>query len=132
VAGVLTGLVLLQVSLTLLASNFNKFIMNDNVFELINLQSKSLAIKVHSFESDEYFSDLNKYNYFLVILVLAGTGVFTAPYNIPTHPGLIADLGEGYYYLDYPIRGRRHPFVPVSDVTIVSPEKIIQETLLIK
>jgi AraC family transcriptional activator of pobA len=78
VAGALTRLVLLQVSLTLLASNFNKFIMNDNVFELINPQSKSLAIKVHSFESDEYFSDLNKYNYFSVILVLAGTGSIVA------------------------------------------------------
>jgi len=56
----------------------NEFIMNNNVLELINPQSKSLAIKVHAFEDDEYFRSFNKYNYFSVILVLAGKGSLMA------------------------------------------------------
>jgi len=48
--------------------------MDDNVLELINPQSKSLAFKVHTFENDEYFNSLQKYNYFSVLLILAGKG----------------------------------------------------------
>jgi len=52
--------------------------MSGNTLELINLQSKSLAFKVHAFEDDEYFSSLKKYNYFSVILVTKGKGTVTA------------------------------------------------------
>ena len=52
--------------------------MNDNILELINPLSKSLAFKVHTFEDDKYFSSLKKYNYFSVILVLAGKGTVIA------------------------------------------------------
>lgn len=52
--------------------------MNDNALELFNPQSKSLVFKVFPFESDEYFNSLKQYNYFSVILVLAGKGSLTA------------------------------------------------------
>lgn len=60
----------------------DKFIMNDNVLELVNPQSKSLAFKVFTFEDGEYFNSLNKYNYFSMILVTTGKG------------SLIADISE--------------------------------------
>ena len=56
--------------------------MNDNALELFNPQSKSLVFKVLTFESDEYFNSLKQYNYFSVILILAGKG------------SLIADISE--------------------------------------
>lgn len=56
--------------------------MNDNVLELFNPQSKSLVFKVFTFESDAYFNSLKQYNYFSVILILAGRG------------SLIADISE--------------------------------------
>ncbi|SDT11282.1 AraC-type DNA-binding protein [Mucilaginibacter mallensis] len=56
--------------------------MNDNALELFNPQSKSLVFKVFPFGSDEYFNSLKKYNYFSVILILAGKG------------SLIADISE--------------------------------------
>jgi AraC family transcriptional activator of pobA len=56
--------------------------MNDNALELFNPQSKSLVFKVLTFESDEYFNTLKQYNYFSVILILAGKG------------SLIADISE--------------------------------------
>ncbi len=56
--------------------------MNDNALELFNPQSKSLVFKVFTFESDEYFNSLKQYNYFSVILILAGKG------------SLIADISE--------------------------------------
>lgn len=52
--------------------------MNDDVLELINPHSKSLAIKVHTFTDDKHFNSLKKYNYFSVILVLAGKGTVMA------------------------------------------------------
>ena len=52
--------------------------MNNNALELINPQSKSLVFKVFEFEDDEYFSTLKKYNYFSVILILAGKGSLIA------------------------------------------------------
>lgn len=56
--------------------------MNHNALELFNPQSKSLVFKVFTFESDEYFNSLKQYNYFSVILILAGKG------------SLIADISE--------------------------------------
>ncbi|MET3982097.1 AraC family transcriptional activator of pobA [Mucilaginibacter sp. UYP25] len=50
----------------------------DSVLELLNPQSKSLAFKVHPFETDEYFKKLNSFNYFSVILVLEGHGKLKA------------------------------------------------------
>lgn len=52
--------------------------MSGNTLELINPQSKSLAFKVYAFEDDGYFSSLEKYNYFSVILVIKGKGTVTA------------------------------------------------------
>lgn len=52
--------------------------MSDNVLELVNPESKSLAFKVYSFNNDEHFTALNKYNYFSVILVLEGKGTVMA------------------------------------------------------
>jgi AraC family transcriptional activator of pobA len=52
--------------------------MSDNTLELINPQSKSLVFKVFTFNNDEYFNSLKAYNYFSVILVLAGKGSLTA------------------------------------------------------
>ena len=56
--------------------------MNDNALELYNPQTKSLVFKVFTFERDEYFNSLKQYNYFSVILILAGKG------------SLIADISE--------------------------------------
>ncbi|WP_183576118.1 helix-turn-helix domain-containing protein [Mucilaginibacter sp. X5P1] len=56
--------------------------MDDNVLELFNPQSKSLVFKVFTFESGDYFNSLKQYNYFSVILTLAGKG------------SLIADISE--------------------------------------
>ena len=56
--------------------------MNYNALELFNPESKSLVFKVFTFESDEYFNSLKQYNYFSVILILAGKG------------NLIADISE--------------------------------------
>ena len=56
--------------------------MNDNALELYNPQNKSLVFKVFTFENDEYFNSLKKYNYFSVILILAGKG------------SLLADISE--------------------------------------
>ncbi|QEC77614.1 helix-turn-helix domain-containing protein [Mucilaginibacter ginsenosidivorax] len=51
---------------------------DDNVLELVNPQTKSLAFKVYTFNDDRHFCILNKYNYFSVILVLAGRGTVLA------------------------------------------------------
>jgi AraC family transcriptional activator of pobA len=48
--------------------------MADNILELINPQSKSLAFRVYTFNDAEFFSGWNKYNYFSLILVLTGKG----------------------------------------------------------
>jgi len=56
--------------------------MNDNALELFNPQSKSLVFKIFSFEGNEYFNTLKQYNYFSVILILAGKG------------SLVADISE--------------------------------------
>jgi len=56
--------------------------MNDNALELYYPQTKSLVFKVFTFERDEYFNSLKQYNYFSVILVLAGKG------------SVIADISE--------------------------------------
>ena len=48
--------------------------MNDSTLELFNPQNKSLVFKVFTFESDEHFNSLKQYNYFSVILTLAGGG----------------------------------------------------------
>ena len=52
--------------------------MNDNALELFSPQSKSLVFKVFTFENDEYFNSLKQYNYFSVILILAGKGSLMA------------------------------------------------------
>ncbi len=52
--------------------------MDDSVVQLVNPQSKSLALRVYTFDNDEYFTALNQYNYFAVILVLAGWGTIMA------------------------------------------------------
>ena len=52
--------------------------MADNILELFNPQTKSLACRVLSFDDAEYFSGLNKYNYFSLILILKGEGSVTA------------------------------------------------------
>ncbi|MDP9081187.1 MAG: helix-turn-helix transcriptional regulator [Bacteroidota bacterium] len=52
--------------------------MNDNALELFNPQNKSLVFKVFTFEGDEYFNSLKQYNYFSLILILAGKGSLMA------------------------------------------------------
>jgi AraC family transcriptional activator of pobA len=57
---------------------FEQIYMNDNALELFNPQSKSLVFRVFTFENDEYFNSLKQYNYFSVILILAGKGSLMA------------------------------------------------------
>jgi AraC family transcriptional activator of pobA len=48
--------------------------MSNNVLELVNPQSKQLAFRVSAFDSEGQFGTLGQYNYFSVVLVLAGRG----------------------------------------------------------
>lgn len=59
-------------------SFLNKLTMNDNTLELFNPQSRSLVFRVFQFENDAYFNSLKQYNFFSVLLILAGNGTITA------------------------------------------------------
>ena len=48
--------------------------MDDSIAQLVNSKSNSLELGVYTLNNDEPFSALNKYNYFVVILILTGKG----------------------------------------------------------
>lgn len=73
--------------------------MNDKVLELFNPQSKSLVFRVFSFDNDEYFNSLKQYNYFSVILILAGKGSVVADiseYNFNTNSLICLSLYQPF------------------------------------
>ncbi len=56
--------------------------MNEHVLELVNPQSKHLAFKWSAFEDGAAFSEVNRFNYFSVILVLEGRGTVAADVSV--------------------------------------------------
>jgi AraC family transcriptional activator of pobA len=56
--------------------------MNEHALELVNPQSKHLAFKWSSFDDGATFGEVNRFNYFSVILVLEGRGTVAADVSV--------------------------------------------------
>jgi AraC family transcriptional regulator, transcriptional activator of pobA len=56
--------------------------MNEHALELVNPQSKHLAFKWTSFDDGATFGEVNRFNYFSVILVLEGRGTVAADVSV--------------------------------------------------
>jgi AraC family transcriptional activator of pobA len=56
--------------------------MNENALELVNPQSKQLAFKWSAFNDGATFGEVNRFNYFSVILVLEGRGRVNADVSV--------------------------------------------------